>query len=91
MGTRLEAVNYEQSGTAFQAAENSKSLFEGCPGALGKLASKGMFQCLLCPSWPGGHKFTPDCDFFYFLIFLVEARLEAVNSEHPGWKPRWEL
>ena len=61
-----------------RGAQNSKSLFEGCPGALGKLASKGMFRALLGSSWPGCHKHAPE-------------ELEAVNYEHswverPGWK-----
>ena len=48
-------------------AETSKSHFGGCPGALGKLASKGMFRALLCSSWQGSHKFKKDDDFLGFL------------------------
>ena len=69
-------------------AETSKFNFGGCPGASGKLASKGMFRALLGSSWPRGPKFTPDDNFF---VFWIEAKLEAVNSEHPGWRPSWRL
>ena len=51
-----------------RGAENSKSLFEGCPGALGKLASKGMFRALLGSSWLGGHKRAPKDDFSQLLV-----------------------
>ena len=26
-----------------------------------------------------------------FRAFLIEAKLEAVNYEHPGWRPAWKL
>ena len=70
-------------------AETSKFHFEGCPGASGKLASRSTFRALLGSSWPGSHKCTPDNDFFG--IFRIAAKLEAANSEHPGWKPGWRL
>ena len=76
---RLEAVNYQHSGskwrknttTAEGEKKQSNSHFGGRPGAPGKLASKGMFRALFGPSVWGVH----------------EARLEAVNYEHPGSRP----
>ena len=49
----LQAVNYEDSASRGRCSQFD---FGGCPGALGKLASKGMFRALLGSSWPGGHK-----------------------------------
>ena len=54
--------------TLGRGAENSKSHFGGCPGALGKLASKGMFRALLGSSWPGAHKHTPEDNFSQLLV-----------------------
>ena len=56
-------------------ADASQFHFGGCPGALGKLASKGMFRALLGSSWPGGHNFTPDNVFLGLF----------------GWTPGWRL
>ena len=88
--------------TLGRGAENSKSHFGGCPGALGKVASKGMFRAPLGSSWAGGHKLTPEDGFLQLLgarpgwrqkikAFWVETRLEAVNYGHAGSRPSWRL
>ena len=53
--------------TLRREADASKFHFGGCPGALGKLASKCMFRTLLGASWPGVHKHAPEDDFPSFL------------------------
>jgi len=74
--------------TLGREAETSKFHFGGCPGASGKLASKGMFRALLGPS---GQEVPNSLQMLILLVVWIEAKLEAVNSEHPGWRPCWRL
>ena len=83
----MEAVNYDKK-------KYRNHVLGGCPGALGRLASKDMFLFLFGPAVRGGtqSRCTPTgtVDFLrHATAFWVEATLETGNYEHLGPGESW--
>ena len=72
----MEAVNYDKK-------KCRNHVLGGCPGALGKLASKGMFRTLFGPAERGGYteQVRPP---------LEQSTIYGMKL-HPGSQPRWRL